>query len=496
MSTPSSYQKLICRSNEIALLSSSSSVLGWDQETYMPSKSLEWRAEQLAYLSGLAHKLFTAPEVGDWIKSAEDEAFPPASDEAVNLQRWRKDYDRAVRLPQELVEEIERSSSTGRMAWMEARKQKNFLLYRPALEKMLALKKRVSELWGYKESPYDPLLDQHEPGMTASQVGRLLGELKPSLVDLLPLALKKAGSANPNLLKGHYPVEDQKKFNRRVAEAFGFDFQAGRIDTTTHPFCSGMGPKDCRLTTRYSETNFLESLYGIMHETGHGLYDQGLEEKHFGTPLGEAVSLGIHESQSRLWENHIGRSVEFWEHWLPVACDHFPSLKTLTPEQIAASAMIVRPSFIRTEADEVTYDLHIILRFEIEREMLEGRLAPAELPEHWNSEFEKLMGLRVPDASLGCLQDIHWSMGGLGYFPTYTLGNLNASHLHRTAEKEIPELSSHLKQGKYSVLLDWLRKNIHQHGRRHLPGELIRLATGEPLNPAYHIAYLKRKYTE
>lgn len=495
MSIHPSYQKLIQRSNEIALLSSSSAVLGWDQETYMPAKAIDWRAEQLAYLSGLAHKLFTSAEVGDWIKSCEDSCLPPTSDEAINLQRWRKDYDRSVRLPQELVEDIERSSSTGRMAWMEARKQKNFSLYRPSLEKMLSLKKKVAELWGYQESPYDPLLDAHEPGMTASQVAPLLDQLKQSLVKILPLAQEKSSKTDRSLLKGHYPIAEQQKFNRRVAEAFGFDFEAGRIDTTTHPFCSGMGPKDCRLTTRYDESYFLESLYGIMHETGHGLYDQGIEENRYGTPLGEAVSLGIHESQSRLWENHIGRSVEFWEHWLPLACEHFPSLKKFTPDQIAASAMLVQPSYIRTEADEVTYDLHIILRFEIERDLLEGKLSPANLPERWNASFEKLLGLPVKDDALGCLQDIHWSMGGLGYFPTYTLGNLNASQLHHAAEKEISDLPARLKRGEYAPLLQWLRKNIHRHGRRYLPGELIRQATGETLNPAHHVTYLKQKYT-
>jgi carboxypeptidase Taq len=274
----------------------------------------------------------------------------------------------------------------------------------------------------------------------------------------------------------------------------GFDFESGRIDTTTHPFCSGMGPSDCRLTTRYSEEDFTVSLYGIMHEAGHGLYDQGLLKEHYGTPLGSAVSLGIHESQSRLWENHVGRSEAFWRHWHPVACKHFPELSRFTPEQLTAAVNHVQPSFIRVEADQITYDLHIILRFEIELKLIERQLAVADVPAYWNEAFEKSFGLKVDNDAHGCLQDIHWSIGMMGYFPTYSLGNLNAAQLMRRALADAPALDAELARGEYGTLLKWLREKVHRHGMRHHPQDLMRLATGEGTSPAAHLASLRNKY--
>ena len=275
----------------------------------------------------------------------------------------------------------------------------------------------------------------------------------------------------------------------------GFDFDAGRIDTTTHPFCSGLGPNDCRLTTRYNEQDFTQSLYGIMHEAGHGLYDQGLPKEHFGTPLGNAVSLGIHESQSRLWENHVGRDSSFWQHWHPIACKHFPELKHLTPEQVTAAVNHVEPSFIRVEADQVTYDLHIILRFEIELKLIERQLTVADVPAYWNEQFEKSFGLKVAKDADGCLQDIHWSIGTIGYFPTYSLGNLNAAQLMRKARTDCPTLATELGRGEYSSLLGWLREKVHVHGMRHHPQELMRLATGILTETAAHLENLREKFT-
>lgn len=487
----SAYEKLRERTREIALIGSAGGVLNWDRETYMPTKAIAWRSEQLAYLSGKTHSLFVGQEVGEWL--SECGGLEKDSIEAANVRMWQRDYDRAVKLPQDLVEEMARTSSLASQEWMEARREKKFSRFEPWLVKLVALKKREADCLGYQDSPYDALLDAYEPGMTASRVGSILEKLKEQMIPLLPLAIEKSKRQNATL-EGHFPIASQQAFNRKVAEAIGFDFESGRIDTTTHPFCSGVGPGDCRLTTRYNEENFLESLYGVLHEAGHGLYEQGLAIERFGTPAGEAVSLGIHESQSRLWENHIGRSVEFWQRWFPVACEHFPDLKKTTPEAIAAFALRVKPSHIRVEADEMTYDLHIILRFSIERELIEGKLAVADVPHRWNEEFKKLMGLNVSDDAMGCLQDVHWSMGGIGYFPTYSLGNLNASHLHHHAEQQVPGLKDAINRGDYAPLLKWLREKIHIHGRRYLPQDLIRLATGEESNPAYHSEYLKKKY--
>jgi carboxypeptidase Taq len=323
----------------------------------------------------------------------------------------------------------------------------------------------------------------------------LFAALRPEIVSILGPAVERSKNAPRSILNGNYPLAAQHAFNREVAVAMGFDFDSGRIDTTTHPFCTGLGPNDCRLTTRYSEQDFTVSLYGIMHEAGHGLYDQGLPKEHFGTPLGNAISLGIHESQSRLWENQVGRSQAFWQRWHPVACRHFPELTRLTPEQIHAAVNHVQPSFIRVEADQVTYDLHIILRFEVELKLLERQLDVADVPAYWNEQFEKMFGLKETKDSDGCLQDIHWSIGLLGYFPTYTLGNLNAAQLMRKARTENPSLDAELARGEYGSLLAWLREKVHRHGMRHHPQALMKLATGQPTDSSAHLANLREKFT-
>ncbi|MGA2751177.1 MAG: carboxypeptidase M32 [Verrucomicrobiota bacterium] len=492
--TPAAYKKLRRRAREIALATSASNALTWDQETFMPAKSLPYRAEQLAWLSGLAHRKFIPRQVGQWISACEQHGFAPESAEAGNLREWRRQYDRATKIPVRLVEKLERVRAHAREAWRQARRQSNFALFKPHLDKVLALTKQMADCWGYEHSPYDALVEGYEPGATAPQLRQLFAELRPAIASILTPSVAKSAAVPADLLDGQYPTQAQRAFNRKVAEAIGFDFQAGRIDTATHPFCSTLGAADCRLTTRYNESNFLQSLYGVLHEAGHGLYEQGLPTDDFGTPNGTAVSLAIHESQSRLWENHVGRAPAFWEHWHPVACEHFPALKKLSPAQITAAVNRVSPSFIRVEADQVTYDLHIVLRFEIEVRLAEGTLKTADVPACWNEQFEKMFGLKVPSDSDGCLQDIHWSIGCIGYFPTYTLGNLNAAQLMRRAFVENPGLAGELAAGDYKPLLAWLREKIHLKGSRHNPCELIRLATGEPTGIRDHVDYLRAKF--
>lgn len=488
------YRKLLKRAREISWVSSASEVLTWDLETYMPPKGVEFRAEQFAHLGGHTHRLFTGKVVGDWLKACEQNGFAPDSPEAANVREWRRRYERETKLPQRLVEKFQRIRTHAREAWKEARRRSEFKIFKPHLQKLLELSRQRADCWGFQESPYDALLDEFEPGMRASQVRTLFAELRPAIGAVLGHAVEKSASVPADLLDGEYPVAAQQALNQKVAEALGYDFKAGRIDTTTHPFCITLGPGDCRLTTRYNERNFTQSFYGILHEAGHGLYEQGLLAEHFGTPLGTATSLGIHESQSRLWENHVGRHPSFWEHWHPIACEHFPQLKRLTPAQIAAAVNRVAPSFIRVEADQVTYDLHIILRFESEVKLIEGQLKPGEVPAYWNEEFEKLMGLKVPKDSEGCLQDIHWSQGDFGYFPTYTLGNLNAAQLMGRAFAEYPGLEAELAKGQYGTLLEWLRDKVHRHGARYQPQELMQKATGEPTRAAHHLDYLRKKF--
>jgi carboxypeptidase Taq len=489
-----SYQNLHRRLGEVALVRSTGAMLGWDQETYLPGKAANWRADQLAWLAGQQHRLATSAEVGKWISECESNGFAPDSVEATNVRGWRRDYDLATKLPAEFVEELSRTTAQATHIWAEARKRSDFAHYQPMLEKLVRLVQEKADRLGWEGCRYDALLDEYEPGARTADIATLFATLGPAQSALVGPATEVSARQPEDLLKGDYPIEAQQAFNKEVAEAFGFDFDGGRIDTTNHPFCTDLGPYDTRLTTRYDTTDFFSSLYGVLHEAGHGMYAQGLSKDEWGLPAGDACSLGIHESQSRLWENHIGGDVAFWEHWLPRAAKHFPGLAKFAPAQVAAAARRVSPSFIRVEADEVTYDLHIILRFELERRIINGDLPVSGIPAAWNEKVRELLGLEVPDDARGCLQDIHWSFGGFGYFATYSLGNLNASQLMRAARKAHPALDSELAKGKYGTLLTWLRQNVHTPGRRYSAPELMRHATGETTQAGYHLDYLKAKF--
>lgn len=483
------YKNLIQRAHEIAFLANASHLLSWDQETYMPPKAIDYRAEQLAYFSGRTHELFTDPQCNDWLKACEDHSYPENSDEAVNIREWRHSYDRATKLPTEHVEELERTTSMARNAWIEARQKSDFSIFKPHLEKIVELTLRSADYWGYDESPYDALLEGFEPGASTSEIQDLFAELRPAIVPIVQAGVEKSKNIPKDFLKGDYPITSQQALNKKIASTFGFDLEAGRIDTTTHPFCSGIAPADCRITTRYDEKDFTSSLLGVLHETGHGLYEQGLPIQHHGTPRGDSISLGIHESQSRFWENHIGRSLSFWRYWYPEVCNHFPNLKKFTPEEIHAAINRVDPSFIRVESDEVTYDLHIILRFKIELKLITKQITVADIPSIWNQHFEEMFSLKVPDDANGCLQDIHWSLGCFGYFPTYTLGNLNASQFYHCLK---PTIINDLENGNYTTTLAWLRENIHSKGKTFRAQQLMQNVTGQPTQTSYHLEHLKR----
>ena len=421
---------------------------------------------------------------------------PPAlagGDRAANVREWRRSYDRAIKIPVSLVEESQRVFTLSREAWKQARAEAYFAKFAPHLAKILELTRQKADLWGYEESPYDALLEEYEPDTTASSLRPVFTELQAALVPLVEQLAREPVPAD--YLKGHYPQAGQAALNAKVAQAFGYDFDGGRIDTTTHPFATSLGPDDHRITTRYDEQFFQVSFYGVLHETAHALYEQGLDKAAAGTPLGAARSLGVHESQSRLWENHVGRTGTFWARWYQTAVEHLPDLQRFTPEEVVRGVKRVAPSFIRVEADEVTYDLHILLRFDIELALIEQRLAIEELPPAWNERFEQLFGLKVPNDRHGVLQDIHWSLGALGYFPTYSLGNLNAAQLMPAAERSVPELPQQLAAGEYGQLLDWLRRNVHRHGQRFQTPRLMVQATGETTQARYRIEYLRKKYS-
>jgi len=470
---------------EISLLSSIEATLDWDQETYAPPASVEYRAKQSAYLAGKVHQLKTSDAFKNALETAE---LSPE-----NLRNLQHQFDRATKLPQELVERASETASLAKAAWIEAREKNDYPHFAPHLEKLIAIAREQADHWGYEDEPYDALLDEYERGAKTSEVATLFDSISTELADIAATAVEKSKSIPHNFLHGPAPIESQQLLNREVAEALGFDFSSGRIDTTTHPFCTTLGPQDVRLTTRYDENDFLSSLFGVMHEAGHGLYEQGLPSSDFHLPSGQAVSLGIHESQSRLWENHVSRSPAFWEKWLPRVQELFPHLRRISFEDFLSGINRASYSPIRVEADEATYDLHILLRFKLERQLLTGELEANDIPTAWNNTFETFFGYRPKTDTEGCLQDIHWSMGGLGYFATYSLGNINAAQLFATAQKA-PEVSSAFAKADFLPLLDWMKTNIHSQGSNLLPQDLMKEATGTPTQPDAYLKHLRNRF--
>ncbi len=498
MTPADAYAELVRRAREVSLLQSCAAVLGWDQQTYMPKAGAPLRGDQLALLASLAHEKATDPRVGELLSAVEGSELvrDPDSVEAANARELRHAYDRATKIPKRLVEELARVTTLAQQAWQEARAHNHFLTFRPLLEQVLALKREEAQAVGYAEHPYDALLDEYEPGATSAEVRRVFAELSTDLVPLIRRVTASGRKPRADVLTRDFPTDRQRWFAEAAAAAIGFDFAAGRLDTAAHPFCTGFGPGDCRLTTRYNPRAFHESFFGVLHEAGHGMYEQGLPAEHFGTPAGSYCSLGIHESQSRLWENQVGRGRPFWDHFLPRLRQAFPgTLDDVSPDEFDFAVNEVKPSFIRVEADEATYNLHVVLRFELELDLVAGDLPVADLPGAWNDRFAQLLGPTPPTDAEGCLQDIHWSFGGVGYFPTYTLGNLYAAQFMEAAKRETgaDALAGLFRAGDFAPLRSWLREHIHRHGRRFRAADLCRRATGEPLSPAPFVRYLAEK---
>ena len=494
MKTTEAYRQLFQRLREISFVGGAGALLSWDEETYLPEKGQAYRAEQKAFLSGWSHERFVDPEVGRWLTICTEESSSLNGDQQVNVREWQKDYRRATALTKEMVEEFEQARSETHHLWVESRRLSDFKKFAPGLKKLVDLSIQRAEAWGYEESPYNALLEEYEPGMRVRQLIPLFKDLRERLAPLIPLAIEKSKLSAFKFPQFDYSIAHQQELNRWVAEKIGFDFKAGRIDTTVHPFCSGIAPGDCRLTTRYAQDQFLTSLYGVMHEAGHGMYEQGLKNEGFSTPIGQALSLGIHESQSRFWENHIGRSRSFWEFLYPKVIEVFPQLKGVTLDQLLCWVNRVEPSYIRVEADPVTYDLHIVLRFEIEQKLFSGEISVEEVPAYWNESFEKMIGLKVDKEEQGVLQDVHWSWGLFGYFPTYTLGNLTAAQLYQRMELEIGPLEQKIRVGEFQPILKWLQEKIHHQGKKLDSPELMKQVTGRPVDHLAHLDYLTRKF--
>lgn len=499
MDSQETFQQLCTYARETALLHSVASVLEWEEQTYMPPAAGEYRSDQLSMLAMMTHERATAPQVGEWLDALAGSELATDRDnpaEAV-IREMRRSYDRQTKLPKQLVAALARATSRGQQVWTEARKENNYAKFAPYLAEIIKLKREEADAVGYEGCRYDALLDDYEPHATAAEVGPVLKSLGEALVPIVAAIGESSEKPNAQVFQRDYPIDMQTAFGTAVAQQIGFDFKAGRIDVTAHPFCATLGPKDVRLTTRYDKTDIRPGFLSILHEAGHGLYEQGLPVSEFGLPTGESTSLGIHESQSRLWEILVGHSRPFWKHFYPKLQDAFPqSLATTPMEEFYFAINESKPSLIRVEADEATYNLHVLIRFELEMALLAGDLDVDALPAAWNEKYEQYLGITPPNDALGVMQDVHWSAGLVGYFPTYSLGNLYAAQFFAQAREDLGDLDAQIERGEFAPLLDWLRRNIHQHGQRYTAGELVQRITGRPLSSDALLKHLRDKFGE
>lgn len=489
------YEKLVRFVHETSVLQSVEALLGWDERCLLPPAAAEYRAEQVTLLTGMIHQRQTDRQLGDWLAelAETDLAKDPAGETGATIRQLRRQYEKKTKLPQSLVEELARTSVHGQQVWQTARHDNDFASFAPLLEKTVKLKQAQAEAIGYRESLYDALLDDYEPDERTAHLAGVLGALRDELVPLVAEIHSSPRRPNLEILHRHYPEAGQESFSREVAGRIGFDFSRGRIDVTAHPFCTAPGPHDCRITTRYEPRNFSCAFFGTLHEAGHGIYDQGLPPESFGLPPGEAVSMGIHESQSRMWENLVGRHRAFWQCFYPLAQGTFPALNDVPLEDFYFAINAVRPSLIRIEADEATYNLHILIRFELEQDLLSGQLAVRDLPAAWNEKYRSYLGVEPPNDADGVLQDIHWSAGLFGYFPTYSLGNLYAAQFYAQADRDLGGLARQFEAGEFAPLREWLANRIHRHGQRYTAGQLVERITGSPLSHEPLLAHLRGK---
>lgn len=490
------YDALMQHLREVQNLSDAISLLNWDRETTMPPAGAAARARQMATLARLRHEMLTSDRTLRLLDAAEAEIGTAdyASDEASMIRIVREDYEQATRLPNTFVASYTQQLALAHKAWVEARAKADFRLFEDALRRNLELYHQEAEYLGWTDHPYDALINKNERGLTTAKVNALFAAHRDQLIELVR-AIAAAPEIDDSFLHRTFDIETQRRFLRGLVEALGFDFQRGVQAVAVHPFASKSSKNDVRITTRYSENFLNRALFAMIHEAGHGMYEQGIGENIEGTPLARGIQGSVHESQSRMWENIVGRSRAFWQWALPRLQSAFPQLEGITLDQFYRAINKTQRSFIRVEADEVAYNLHIILRFEMEKDILTGQLAVRDLPDAWNARFHELFGMTPPDDALGVLQDVHWSSGYFGYFPTYALGNLLTVQYYEKALGDHPTLPDEIAQGKFDTLLNWLNANIHRHGRRFTSSELTQRITGEDMNPAPYVRYLREKYS-
>lgn len=489
------YDDFKAKMQKITDVRMATAVLGWDQETYLPEKGAGFRGQQITTLSSIAHELSTEKALGDLLRELHQrhdlDAVPKR-----NVDLALEDYEKHLKYPAPFVAALSQATNASYHAWIKARKANDYQLFAPELANMISLKKQEADLLGYTGHPYNALLDEYEKGATVAMLDTIFGEVKTALTPLLQQIAARP-QVDRSVLFKTYPRDKQWAFGMDLLAAMGYDLEAGRQDLSEHPFTTSFSPEDVRVTTRVDENDFGNMTWSCIHEGGHALYEQGLPTSQYGLPCGEAASLGIHESQSRLWENNVGRSQAFWEH-------HYPAVQALFPEnlqQVPLTAFYqainqVQPSLVRTEADELTYHSHVMIRYEIEKALLDGSLDTKDLSAVWNQHYQQFLGVKVPDDIQGVLQDIHWSHGSFGYFPTYSLGSFYAAQFMTAARQQVPGLDAGIRAGNYKALLQWLRKEIHVHGRFYTSNELCKKVTGEALQFRYFLDYARAKYGE
>ena len=493
--TKTRYDEYVTKMHTIADLRFSSALLQWDQETYLPPKGAPIRGQQIATLSELAHQLFTDEKLGVLLQELSNSNNLSAN-ERRNLELTLEDYTKLKKLPSSFVRQLTETVNKSFHSWIEARKANDFSLFSGDLEKLVELKKQEAQLLGFEKHPYDALLNDHDKGATVEMLDTVFNNIKKPLKDLLDIIMARPPVDNSFLFQ-HYPKDKQWAFSMQLLKELQYDLEAGRQDISEHPFTINFNSNDVRVTTRIDEEDLSNMTWSCIHEAGHALYEQGLPAGEYGLPLGEPVSFTIHESQSRLWENHVGRSRAFCERWFPVLQEYFPEqLKKVTVEQFYHGINKVQPSLIRTEADELTYHFHIMIRYELEKLLVEGSLKTADIPAFWNDHYRQYLNIQVPGDKEGCLQDVHWSHGSFGYFPTYSLGSFYAAQFYAVANQSVSELPGKIKAGNNKPLLDWLRNHIHCQGRRYTSGELGLQITGKTLDIQHFLTYLLDKYKD
>lgn len=499
MEANKNYDQLHALSRHASILSGVSSLLHWDQETYMPPAANGIRSTQLETLAGIVHDARTNKQYEQALSKLIDLKTGQICDSKLStaqqaaLKEWRRDYLKETALPKEFVEEWAKLTCQAINAWQIAKKENSFQRFAPFLDRLISMARKKADYYGYDKNPYDALLDSYEPGTTTAEVAAVFKELRQSLTVLLS-KIKNGKPVDDSFLFGKFSSTKQLKFGRKLLQDMGYDFAKGRLDFSAHPFSSSCHPTDSRITTRLHPTSVMDNITVVLHEGGHSLYEMGLPPEQYGSPLGEAVSLGIHESQSRWWETRIGMSKAFWEHYYPILQKEFKQFKGVSLSDFYRGINRVKPSLIRVEADEVTYALHVILRFELEQDLIQNKLSVRELPEAWNAKMNELLGITPPNNAVGCLQDIHWSMGAFGYFPTYALGNLYAAHFFIAFEKEFLDWEKRVAAGELGFIREWLHRSIYQYGRQYTSLELLKKVNGKPFSADAFVHYLNKKY--